>query len=85
MRVYFVRDGYAHGGHFAIYREVPIMSEERVTISEVRVGEFPDDLIQRMDTGDIVADGPYHFDGIIVPYWENAEVWWTRQTGYVGV
>lgn len=83
MRVYMLRDNDDYGGHFAVYREVPVMSEERASVYEVRVGEFPDSVINRIDVGDIKPDPNTHFDQYIVPHWETAEVWWTREDGYV--
>lgn len=82
--VFFIRDLESQGGYFAIYLGVPVMSNERRTIVEVRKGQFPQSTLDAIDRGGEITPHPdYHYDHLIVPYWDSATVWWTREGGYV--
>lgn len=84
MDCYFVRDRDPQGGYFAIYHGIPIMSEQRRTIVEVRKGTFPDETSEAIDRGGEIMPHPEtHFDELIIPHWDAATVWWTREGGYV--
>lgn len=85
MDVYILRDDDADGGQFAIWLPVPVMSEARVTVSEVRKAVIPDELWNGINTGDIKPHPRTHFDEFIVPHWDEGTVWWTRDDGYVNV
>lgn len=83
MNVFFVRDTDPQGGYFAIHEKPPVLSDERVTVVEVRKGEFPEKTLKDIYTGGIIECHPeYHYDEVIIPYWESATVWWTREEGY---
>ena len=84
MQVYFVRSADPMGGFFSIYENPVVASEERATIIEIRRGEFPDQTLADIYAGGIVECHPvYCYDATIIPYWDQAEVWWTREGGYV--
>lgn len=84
MNVFLIRDSDPLGGYFDICRVAPIMSEQKSTIIEVRKGTFPTKTLKALDRGgEIIPDPEYHYDDIIIPHWEKASVWWTREGGYV--
>lgn len=84
MKVYFVRDTDPQGGFFAVYEAPPVMSDEKKTIVEVRKGNFPKQLLADIYHGGIVEAHPqYYYDEYIIPHWDEADIWWTRDEGYV--
>lgn len=83
MECYFMKDRDPQGGHYAIYRGIPVMAEERRTIEEVRKGTFPAETWLKINFAEIHPHEVTHYDELIIPHWEKATVWWTREGGYV--
>lgn len=83
MEAYFVRDKDPYGGNYSICRGTLDMEQERLTIQEVRKGDFPAELWMQINFGELEIDRVTHYDTYILPYWHDAEVWWTREGGYV--
>lgn len=83
MEAYFVRDKDSWGGTLEVHRAMPILENERLTIQEVRKGEFPADTWLQIFMAEIKPDSVTHFDTVIQPYFDKAVVIWTREGGAV--
>lgn len=83
IEAYFVRDSDADGGYFAVGTYPPIMSEQRLTVIEVRKGQFPEATLNGIFAGSVEPSATSFYDEYIIPYYDNATVWWTREGGYV--
>lgn len=82
MKIYFVKDYDPSGGFLDAFVDEPNPNVERVTISEIRVGEIPDDLWNEHLT-EGVHDPVTWWDEFYQPYFDEATVLWTRKGGYV--
>lgn len=83
MQVYFVRDKDPDGGRYSVQRLVPTPETERITVQEVRKGNFPDSIFLKMLLLELERDPVTFWDSHISPYFDKASVWWTREGGYV--
>lgn len=81
--MFFVRDSDPDGGFFAVGPHPPVMSEQRLTTIEVRKGPFPQETLDGIFAGDILPSETSFYDEYIIPFYDTATVWWTREGGYV--
>lgn len=83
IEAYFVRDSDADGGYYSVGTQPPLMSEQRLTVIEVRKGTFPEETLNGIFVGDILPSATSFYDEYIIPFYDTATVWWTREGGYV--
>lgn len=87
MEAYFVYDTDPQGGHYDVWRDPAPMVEgpkgPRPTIQEVRKGDFPAETWMQISFGEIQPKLITYFDELYKPYFEEAELYWTREGGYV--
>lgn len=85
MEAYFIRDKDSQGGTYEIYRTQPTDETIRKTVVEIRKGDFPAETWLQIGFAEIQPDPFNHYDELILPHWEKAELFWTREGGYVNV
>lgn len=83
MEAYFVFDKDPDGGTLEVWREMPVVSDQRLTIQEVRKGEFDAETWMKIFLAEIKPDPTTHYDDVIRPAWDQATVIWTRKGGNV--
>jgi hypothetical protein len=81
MEAYFVRDKDPWGGTISVFRGMPVASEERITIQEIRHGDFPAEIWLQIFFGEVKPDPVKHHDDIYQQYYDAATVVWTREGG----
>lgn len=85
MEAYFLRDRDPQGGYYEIYRSKPTEETIRKTVVEIRKGDFPAETWLQINFAEIQPDPLNHWDELILPCWEKAEAFWTREGGFVNV
>ena len=79
MVLYLLMDTDPNGGYFCAQPWKPDLSEERASISEVRVVEdFPEDVWEFALAGGLPVDGDHSNDSTWIEWWRDATPVWER-------